>query len=168
MHGVASGLALDTLCVVDVGRAASDATFRVNGVDTVLAADQGTLARVSKLDGNALLLHDIAFSERIFGTENTPRSLCIVSRVVPGCACWLSLRKMLCGGAPLQLLGLNSSSSIKHIILRTVYERLVRRRRALGRIRRLVQQQGGGRWVGGQSGHADAAAETRRKCVVVA
>ena len=34
MHGVASGLALDALCVVDVGRAASDATFRVNGVDT--------------------------------------------------------------------------------------------------------------------------------------
>ena len=45
MHGVAPGFALDALCVVSVGRAASDATFRINGVDIGLAAEQGTLAR---------------------------------------------------------------------------------------------------------------------------
>ena len=49
---------------VGVGRAASGATFRINGVDIGLAAEQGTLERVLKLGGDMSLLHDLAFSAR--------------------------------------------------------------------------------------------------------
>jgi delta(3,5)-delta(2,4)-dienoyl-CoA isomerase len=107
VHGVASGLALGALYVVDVGRAAADTTFRINGWTLGGRADQGTLARASKLGGNASLLHELAFSARAFGAENTLRSLGLVSRIVPGRACWLSLRKSSRGSAPLPLLGLN-------------------------------------------------------------
>ena len=116
VHSVASGLALDGLCVVDVGRASSDAMFRVNGADIGLAVDQGILGQESKLGGNALLLHELVFSARKFGAENTLWSLCLVSRDVPGRACRLSLQKSLCGGAPLPLFG--NKRFIMHVLTR--------------------------------------------------
>ena len=45
VHGVASVLALDGLCIVDVGQAVSDAAFRINGVGIGPVIEQGTLAR---------------------------------------------------------------------------------------------------------------------------
>jgi delta(3,5)-delta(2,4)-dienoyl-CoA isomerase len=84
VHGVAFGLALDLLSVVDVRWAASDAAFSIKEVDVGLAADTGTLARVPKLVGNASLLGELALSARTFGAEEARSSLGFVSRVVQG------------------------------------------------------------------------------------
>ena len=68
-----------------MGRAASDAMFRVNRVDIGLAADQGTLGQESKLGGNALLLHELVFSAQKFGAENTLVALSCVARRARSC-----------------------------------------------------------------------------------
>ena len=63
--------------------AVSDATFRINGVGLGPAVQQGTLARVLKLGGNALMLHEVAFLVRTFGAERTLRSLGLVLCAYP-------------------------------------------------------------------------------------
>ena len=73
------------------GRAASYATFRINGVDIGLAAEQGALVRVSKLGGNASLSHEPC----VLGAHVWRGIYTAVARprVVPGHArCW-NLRK---------------------------------------------------------------------------
>ena len=83
-RSVAFGLALDTLCAVDVRGAASDVSFTIKDVDVGLEADLGTLTQMPKLVENAFPLHEFALSAHTVRAEEAQRLLGLVSCGVPG------------------------------------------------------------------------------------
>ena len=116
MHGVASGLALDALCVSVWGGPRLTPRFVQRGGRWAGGRAGHAGAGFETRWGHVAAARSCFLGAHAFGAENTLRSLGLVLRVAPGGACWLSLRKSLCGGAPLTLSGLNTSSSMCSII----------------------------------------------------
>ncbi|THH11318.1 hypothetical protein EW145_g744 [Phellinidium pouzarii] len=82
-HGIVYGLGVDIACACDARYVASDAMFSIKEVDIALAADIGTLARISKITGNASIVSELALTARPFNAKEA-RAFGFVSRVVSG------------------------------------------------------------------------------------
>ncbi|KAJ8595362.1 Delta2-dienoyl-CoA-isomerase [Rhizopogon salebrosus TDB-379] len=83
IHGSVVGLGVDLISVCDVRYAASDAKFCIKEVDIGLAADGGSLAYLPKITGNESLLRELAYTARLFSSDEALR-LGLVSRIVEG------------------------------------------------------------------------------------
>lgn len=82
-HGLVIGLGIDIISACDVRYAASDAKFSIKEVDMGLAADAGTLAYLQKITGNKSLVHELAYTARMFSSDEAEK-FGLVSRVVQG------------------------------------------------------------------------------------
>ncbi|KAF7303681.1 Delta-2 dienoyl-CoA isomerase [Mycena indigotica] len=83
VHGLVVGLGIDLICACDVRYAADNSQFTIKEVDVGLAADIGTLAFLPKITGNHSLMHELAYTSRIFSATEALQ-LGLVSQVVPG------------------------------------------------------------------------------------
>ena len=82
IHGYAYGLAIDIATACDIRVCAADARFSIKEVDIGLAADVGTLSRVSKVvGGTTSWVKEVALTARVFGAEEA-RENRFVSRVL--------------------------------------------------------------------------------------
>ncbi|KAH7396925.1 ClpP/crotonase-like domain-containing protein [Phaeosphaeria sp. MPI-PUGE-AT-0046c] len=112
-HGISYGLALDMSLACDIRFSTSTTQFSVKEVDIGLAADIGTLSRLPHSVGNHSWIKEIAFSARIFGSDEALQHG-LVSRVYED--------KDKAVGAALELASLIASKSpvavqgTKHII----------------------------------------------------
>jgi len=109
VHGVAYGLAIDILSACDIRYAATDSEFSIKEVDVGLAADMGTLARISKISANESLVRELAFTSRNFDAAEAQK-LGFVSRVVEGSrdevlAAALDLAKLIATKSPISVIG---------------------------------------------------------------
>ncbi|KAG1817364.1 Delta2-dienoyl-CoA-isomerase [Suillus variegatus] len=82
-HGLVIGLGIDIISACDVRYTASDAKFSIKEVDMGLAADAGTLGYLQKITGNKSLVHELAYTARMFSSDEAEK-LGLVSRVVQG------------------------------------------------------------------------------------
>ncbi|KAG2097241.1 Delta2-dienoyl-CoA-isomerase [Suillus discolor] len=82
-HGLVIGLGIDLISACDVRYTASDAKFSIKEVDVGLAADAGTLAYLQKITGNKSLVCELAYTARMFSSEEAEK-LGLVSRVIQG------------------------------------------------------------------------------------
>ena len=78
-------------------------------VDVGLAADIGTLARLTKLAGNQSLVHELAYSARSFGAAEAEK-MGLVSKVVQGSRAEvvkaaLDTAKVIASKSPIAVLG---------------------------------------------------------------
>ncbi|CAN9224013.1 unnamed protein product [Alternaria alternata] len=69
LHGISFGLALDMCLACDIRISTSTTKFSVKEVDIGIAADIGTLSRLPHSVGNLSWVKDIAYSARIFGSD---------------------------------------------------------------------------------------------------
>ncbi|KAI8664705.1 hypothetical protein NCS56_00904200 [Fusarium sp. Ph1] len=69
LHGISYGLAIDIACCADIRICASNTRFSVKEVDTGLAADIGTLARLPKIVGSTSWVKDVCLSARDFSAQ---------------------------------------------------------------------------------------------------
>ena len=69
LHGISFGLALDMSLACDIRISTKDTKFSVKEVDIGIAADIGTLSRLPHSVGNHSWIKDIAYSARIFGSD---------------------------------------------------------------------------------------------------
>ncbi|KAJ7055559.1 Delta2-dienoyl-CoA-isomerase [Mycena amicta] len=83
VHGIVVGLGIDLICACDVRYAAEGTQFTIKEVDVGLAADIGTLAFLPKITGNHSLMHELAYTSRLFSAAEALQ-LGLVSQVVPG------------------------------------------------------------------------------------
>ncbi|OAX35881.1 ClpP/crotonase [Rhizopogon vinicolor AM-OR11-026] len=83
VHGGVVGLGIDIISACDVRYAASDAKFSIKALDMGLAADAGTLAHLLKITGNHSLARELAYTSRMFSSDDA-LTLGLVSRVVEG------------------------------------------------------------------------------------
>jgi len=67
--GIAYGLAVDICCAADIRYASSDTVFSIKEVDIGIAADIGTLSRLTKIIGNESLARELAYTARPFSAE---------------------------------------------------------------------------------------------------
>ncbi|KAG1896146.1 ClpP/crotonase-like domain-containing protein [Suillus fuscotomentosus] len=82
-HGLVIGLGIDIISACDVRYTASDAKFSIKALDMGLAADAGTLAYLQNITGNKSLVHELAYTARMFSSDEAEK-LGLVSRVVQG------------------------------------------------------------------------------------
>ncbi|KAG2052241.1 ClpP/crotonase [Suillus hirtellus] len=82
-HGLVIGLGIDIISACDVRYTASDAKFSIKEVDMGLAADAGTLGYLQNITGNKSLVHELAYTARMFSSDEAEK-LGLVSRVVQG------------------------------------------------------------------------------------
>jgi Delta3,5-Delta2,4-dienoyl-CoA isomerase len=81
LHGYVYGAGIDISTACDIRWCAADAKFCIKETDIGLAADLGTLARLSKVLGGATsFAKEAAFSARVFGAEEALKER-FVSRV---------------------------------------------------------------------------------------
>lgn len=66
VHGLAIGAGVDLSAACDIRYATKDAKFSIKEVDIGLAADLGTLQRISKLTGNESWVREVAYTARFF------------------------------------------------------------------------------------------------------
>ncbi|RYN24851.1 hypothetical protein AA0113_g12713 [Alternaria arborescens] len=69
LHGISFGLALDMCLACDIRISTTTTKFSVKEVDIGIAADIGTLSRLPHSVGNLSWVKDIAYSARIFGSD---------------------------------------------------------------------------------------------------
>nr|GAT47196.1 delta-2 dienoyl-CoA isomerase [Mycena chlorophos] len=83
VHGLVLGLGVDIVSACDIRYAAETAQFSIKEVDIGLAADVGSLAFLPKVVGNHSMLHEFAYSTKLFSAADALQ-MGLVSRVVPG------------------------------------------------------------------------------------
>ncbi|KAF7301029.1 Delta-2 dienoyl-CoA isomerase [Mycena indigotica] len=83
VHGLVLGLGVDFVSACDIRYAAETAQFSIKEVDIGLAADVGSLSFLPKVVGNHSMLHELAYSAKMFNAEDALR-MGLISRVVPG------------------------------------------------------------------------------------
>ncbi|KAG1864485.1 ClpP/crotonase-like domain-containing protein [Suillus tomentosus] len=108
-HGLVIGLGIDIISACDVRYTASDAKFSIKEVDMGLAADAGTLAYLQKITGNKSLVYELAYTARMFSSDEAEK-LGLVSRVVQGgrdavVAAALQLAKDIASKSPVAVSG---------------------------------------------------------------
>jgi hypothetical protein len=82
VHGACVGAGFDLITSADVRLCSADAWFQVKEVDVGLAADVGTLARLTKVVGSESWAREIAFTARRVGADEA-LSRGLVSQVLP-------------------------------------------------------------------------------------
>ncbi|KAG8995748.1 hypothetical protein FRB94_008775 [Tulasnella sp. JGI-2019a] len=115
MHGLALGLAVDILCACDIRYAAENSNISIKEVDIGMAADIGTLARISKIVGNESAVRELALTARSFSAAEA-QNIGFVSKVVKGgrdevLAAAIGTAKLIASKSPIATLG------TKHLLL---------------------------------------------------
>eukprot|EP00794_Sanderia_malayensis_P008144 gene8144-9014_t len=82
IHSGCIGGGVDMISACDVRLCSSDAWFQIKEVDIGLAADLGTLQRLSKVTGNASLVRELCYTARKFHSDEA-KAFGLVSGVYP-------------------------------------------------------------------------------------
>ena len=80
VHGACIGGGMDVITACDIRMCSEDAYFSVKEVDVGLAADMGSLQRLSKIIGNDSLVRELCYTARKFGAQEA-KDCGLVSKV---------------------------------------------------------------------------------------
>lgn len=80
VHGACIGGGMDVFAACDIRNCSEDAYFSVKEVDVGLAADLGSLQRLSKIMGNDSLVRELCYTARKFGAQEA-KDYGLVSKV---------------------------------------------------------------------------------------